>query len=355
MERRPEQEQLVIGWERHMPVKNEECLLSVIIPVYNVELYLEHCLSTVLACQLEDCEVLLSLGASSDRSSGICAVYAERFPILRILFQRGTGLSDARNSALDAAKGRYILFLDSDDYVDSVQLDKLIGRLREPDFSPDVVVTDFCRLDRSTGHITKMFQIGADTPERHGMEFLASMLRKRQCFWNVWRYVYRRNFLEGHGLRFTENRLSEDVGFTANVFLCAPEIVFLHCPYYVYGVRRGDSLMDRPTLKRLEDTVWMLTRSIRQLRQLNLPYASLLTARFQFEYLLNLALASELPSEDRKDAFALYQDWPAVMAGSADPLVRTAAIALRLLGLRVVSNCLFRLKLVKRRLRRYLR
>lgn len=336
-----------------MPVKNEEPLLSIIIPVYNVELYLEHCLSTVLACRLEDCEVLLSLGRSSDRSGEICAAYAERFSIFRVLFQRGTGLSDARNSALDVAKGRYILFIDSDDFVDSAKLDKLIDRLRAPAFSPDVVVTDFYRMDHSTGRVINMFQIGENTPERRGMGFLPSMLRKRQCFWNVWRYVYRRDFLDRNGLRFTENRLSEDVGFTADVFLCEPEIVFLHCPYYVYSVRRGDSLMDLPTLKRLEDTVWMLTRSIRQLRKSNLAYAPVLIAQFQFEYLLNLALATELPLGDRKDAFALYQDWPAVMAGSTDPLVQAAALALRTLGLRVVSICLFRLKRVKRRLRRY--
>lgn len=338
-----------------MPVKNKERLLSIIIPIYNVELYLERCLSTILMCQLEDCEVLLSLGESSDRSSKICAKYAERFPILRIIFQRGIGLSAARNSALDIATGRYILFLDSDDYVDSAQLDKLIDRLRMPDFSPDVVVTDFYRLDRATGHITKMFQIGANISERHGMDFLPFMLRKRQCFWNVWRYVYRRSFLERYDLRFTENRLSEDVGFTASVFLCDPEIVFLHCPYYVYGVRRGDSLMDCPTLKRLEDTVWMLTQSIQRLRQSNLAYAPLLIAQFQYEYLLNLALAVELPSEDRKDAFALYQDWSATMAGSTDPLIQAAKLSLRLLGLRVVSICLFRLKLVKRWLRQRLR
>ena len=67
-------------------------LLSIIIPVYQVEHYLEQCLDSVLACDLIDCEILLSLGKSVDRSSQICLEYEKKYPIVHMLFQTGIGL-----------------------------------------------------------------------------------------------------------------------------------------------------------------------------------------------------------------------------------------------------------------------
>ena len=130
--------------ETHMP---KDVLLSIIIPVYNVAPYLEQCLTTVLNCNLDLCEVILSLGKSTDRSNDICAGYEKKYPFIHILQQSGTGLSNARNCAMDVAQGEYLLFLDSDDYVDSFCLDTIISKLRNKSFRADMIVTDFYRLD----------------------------------------------------------------------------------------------------------------------------------------------------------------------------------------------------------------
>ena len=330
-------------------------MLSIIIPVYNVEPYLQQCMSSVLACRLDDCEILLSLGQSSDRSNLISEEYEKHYGNIHTVRQRGTGLSDARNSAMEFARGKYVLYIDSDDYVDSEVLDAVIERLRSPAFSADVIVTDFRRLEWAAGQIVDVFQIGADTPERRGIEHLPDMLRKRQYFWNVWRYVYRRGFLTEHEITFQNNMLTEDVGYTTDVLLAEPDIVFMHAPYYVYVAGRGGSLMDTPTLKRLTDTVWMLCDAIRRLKESTFSWAPAVIAQFQFEYLLNLALTVEIPLEDRKPALALYQDWWAVLSGSADPLVRIMKIVLRICGLRAVALALHMLKILRRRLRPRLR
>ena len=329
-------------------------LLSIIIPVYQVERYLEQCLDSVLRCDLRDCEVLLSLGNSTDRSSEIGWQYEERYPFIRTLLQKGDGLSDARNSAMEAARGEYLLFLDSDDYILPENLDFVLSRLRDGSFPGDVIVTDFFRRSRSSGRMEEIFQIGAGTPVRYGLEHLPRMLRKRQCFWNVWRYLYRREFLEEHGIRFWDGMLSEDVDFTTSVFLAEPEIIFCHSPYYVYCVEREDSLMGNPTLKRLSDTVAVLERSIRRMRESAFPYAPDLIARFQFEYILNMAITVELPPEDRPAARQLYQSWQDVLAGSSDRWVRIAGTGIGLLGLSMSALVLHRLKMFRRWRRRHL-
>ena len=155
--------------EKHMP---KNVFLSIIIPVYNVEPYLEKCLSSVLACDLSSCEIILSLGESADRSNDICLNYKRKYSFIQSLYQDGTGLSNARNCGMSAAEGEYLLFLDSDDYVDSLCLNTLIAQLRERTLSADIIVTDFYRMDRRTGHFTSIFQIGEDMPVQYGMDFL---------------------------------------------------------------------------------------------------------------------------------------------------------------------------------------
>ena len=92
---------------------------SVVVPVYNVADYLAKCLDGLLPALEPEDEVILSLGKSADRSSEIALEYAERYANVKLLGERGNGLSDARNCALEAASGDYIICVDSDDYVET--------------------------------------------------------------------------------------------------------------------------------------------------------------------------------------------------------------------------------------------
>lgn len=329
-------------------------LLSIIIPVYQVEQYLEQCLNSVLCCNLWDCEVILSLGKSTDRSSEISRQYAKQYHFIHTLVQKNTGLSDARNSAMEVAQGDYLLFLDSDDYILPRHLDFVLSQLREGNFQVDVIATDFYRQSRASGQMEEIFQIGADTPVQYGLDFLPEMLRKRQCFWNVWRYLYRRSFLEEQDIHFWEGMLSEDVDFTTSVFLAKPEVIFCHKPYYVYCVERDNSLMGNPTLRRLSDTIAVLERSIQRTRESGIGYAQHLMAQFQFEYILNLAVIVELPLEDRPAARCLYQGWKEILADSPDPLVQITRWGIGLIGLGATAHILHQLKMIRRWKRHHL-
>lgn len=230
---------------------------SVVVPVYNVGSYLGKCLDSLLPALRPEDEAILSLGRSEDGSSEIAAEYAEGHPNIKLVWQRGKGLSDARNCALEAATGDYVICVDSDDYVETAFLKDLMERMRREDWQCDVVAHDFRRLERKTGKLVDVFQIGPGV-EGRGLAFLPQMLRKRQCFWNVWRFIYGREFLVRNGIRYLDNVMSEDVAYTADVLVAKPEIRFVHYPFYVYTVGKGDSLMDKPTHKRIEDTVYVL-------------------------------------------------------------------------------------------------
>lgn len=325
---------------------------SVVVPVYNVAEYLGKCLDSVLPALEEEDEVILSLGRSEDKSSEIAVEYAGKYANVQIVWQRGKGLSDARNCALEVVTGDYVICVDSDDYVDTVMLRELLERMRREEWQEDVIAHDFRRLERKTDKLVNVFQIGAGV-EGFGLDFLPQMLRRRQCFWNVWRFIYKREFLEENGIRYLDNVMSEDVAYTADVLVAKPSMRFVHYPFYVYTVGKGDSLMDKPTHKRIEDTVYVLTYAVEKILGSDLAAKSCVAAQFQFEYLLNMALCWEIDKSDRLAAIELFKDWREVLADSLDRLVKASRLVLGILGVKIFGWGLHKLKLVRRWLRRF--
>lgn len=326
-------------------------LLSIVISVYRVEKWLDACLQSLINCNLQDCEILLSLKNSEDPCYQICFGYQTHYDCVSLLFQNGTGLSNARNWGLQQAKGDYLLFVDGDDFVDSAHLSALLEQLRDGALDGDVIVTDYFRFFQPSGNAEPVFQIGAQTNIIRGMEFFPTMLRRRQAFWNVWRCLYKRTFLEENKLYFKENFLCEDIEFTTRVLLSNPAITFIHCPYYYYRIGRENSLMARPFFARLHDTIWALEQSIARMRQSEFPYAKAVIAQYQYEYLLNTAMIFEVERDARTQAKALFSQYRLVMADSQDHLINGMRTAISILGINCIGMALHTAKQGRRKLR----
>lgn len=323
-------------------------ILSIIVPVYQVEKYLNQCLDSILKCDLRDCEILLSLGNSTDRSNQICEEYAERHEGIHILKQNGKGLSNARNCAMKIAQGEYVLFLDSDDYIIPENLDYIISRLRNGTFSADVLVTDYYQLICKTGQMVEYFQIGENTPAEHNQtDMLSKIFQRGQSCWTVWRYLYRLKFLEDNRTSFLENMLAEDMDFTTRILLANPNIIFCHCPYYVYRVGREDSLSDGLTLKRFSDSIIVAQNCIEYTRKSKLPYASLLLARLQQEYAAYLSSLLSVGKKNRRAAAGICKDWEEALKDSQSKVIRVIHLSLSILGVQPTAYLLYFVKAIR--------
>ena len=129
---------------------------SVIVPVYNVDPYLKECVDSLIDRQNVDCEILLIDDGSTDQSPQICDAYAEKYGFIFAFHKKNGGLSDARNYGIDQAKGDYLVFVDSDDWIAPGALRTFSGILSE--CPADVLITRLTEVfpDRSEEHTSEL-------------------------------------------------------------------------------------------------------------------------------------------------------------------------------------------------------
>lgn len=182
---------------------------SLIIPVYNAEATLRRCLDSVLRQAFSDYELLLINDGSTDGSDAICREYAVLFPQIKYLTKENGGVSSARNLGLDRAKGEYILFVDSDDYVSENYFSTITENLENS--SPDLLMFGY----RNFGGGCSTWNTGvfAETDEERVAQRIAHAMR-RYLFSSLWSKVFKREIIAENHLRFDEKlSIGEDQAF----------------------------------------------------------------------------------------------------------------------------------------------
>lgn len=171
---------------------------SVIIPVYNAEKTLNRCVDSVLAENDPDCEIILVNDGSTDRSGEICADYAAACPCVQFVSKENGGVSTARNAGLDLARGEYVVFVDSDDFV----LPGFFESLEQEQGNADLVLFSYCTYDgEKTERCT--FSSWHQVGRRELMPRLIDAICKKTIN-TPWAKRYKRSIIEAQHLRFPE-------------------------------------------------------------------------------------------------------------------------------------------------------
>lgn len=214
---------------------------SVIVPIYNVEEYLEECVESVLAQTYPDFELILVDDGSPDGCGVICDEYALKDSRIRVIHKKNGGLSDARNAGLDQATGEYIYFLDSDD---SILPDLLEKTVSEMDKGMDMVVFRFQSV-APNGSTEPGREIEAGTchfeTEEDRYAFFQKTLLPCSIGWEAWARVFRRDLIESYRIRFADNRkiFAEDLYFSLCYCAHAANISCMDKILYNYRLREN--------------------------------------------------------------------------------------------------------------------
>lgn len=221
--------------------------LSIIIPVYNVEKYISKCLESVIEQDIDhnDYEIIVVNDGSPDDSFKIAQDFAKRNTNIKLLDRVNGGVSSARNAGLDLAKGKYIYFLDSDDYLLPNSLKKILNTCETHDL--DI-------LTFGSASFSSISNIDKETPRKTNVDVLSNSETLSQIVTGqdyvaelsyggeVWLYLINHEFLKFSGIRFIEGRLLEDAMFTLNLFLNAKRMAHLKFDAHRYRVSPGSAM-----------------------------------------------------------------------------------------------------------------
>lgn len=221
-------------------------LFSIVIPVYNVEQYLSECLDSVINQTYKNIEIICVNDGSRDSSLSILETYEKRDPRFVIIDKPNGGPSSARNAGIDAAKGQYVCFLDSDDYYALNTCERLYEVIEQ--YEPDIVIFGAYSFPQEPAPpawlhyalTTRTVYYSPFTPE--------ALFYEPGCRPFVWKNCFKIPFLNQHALRFEEEKcLGEDQIFQFMAFPRAASLAFIADKLYYYRWYREGSLMSTVT------------------------------------------------------------------------------------------------------------
>lgn len=269
-------------------------LFSIVIPVYNVEKYLDECLKSVINQTFEDYEIIIINDGSTDNSLNICNRYAENNKKIRIFNQKNQGLAAARNNGVEKTNGEFIVFLDSDDYLaNNLCLKKMAESIKN---DTELLIYGFKKNTGLDPLLKKQMEVFFDLSDDTytGEEYLKKMTRTTPYYSSVaWRMAYNKKYWIENKFGFPVGRAYEDLALTWKVICRAKNIAVLREFIYVYRVDRPNSITKVFSEKQVIDHLEILKNNVVMLQDEKASYnlkseIMKIFATEYFNYLLEL-------------------------------------------------------------------
>lgn len=227
---------------------NKDELISIIVPIYDVEKYLNRCILSILNQTYKNFELILVDDGSNDQCPEICDGWAKKDGRIKVIHKKNGGLSDARNAGIKVASGEYIAFVDSDDWISEFYLEYLWRALVESNC--DIVECEITRVSENVSggddSIKKYEKTNIYDTEK-ALEYLIT----DQCFHQyVWNKLYKCSVIQG--ILFEKGKTNEDEFWTYQIFGNAKKVGKIEIPLYYYLYRDTSIMGAKYSIKRLD-------------------------------------------------------------------------------------------------------
>lgn len=274
-------------------------LISVIIPVYKVEDYLEKCVDSVINQTYPNLEIILVDDGSPDRCGVLCDKYAEKDKRIKVIHKENGGLSDARNAGIRIATGEYLAFIDSDDWVESGYFDALYSLLRDND--ADLSAMSLCSVDEEGNEIGRHH--GGKTYLLDDTIAMENMFYRDGLPWCAQAKLYKRSLFDG--VIYPVGILMEDKATTYKIFARCKTIVYSDMPLYKYLVRQGSIMRSRFSDKRMHS--FAIQEELNLFLEKNYPVAAVSAHAYTVKVAISmLCMMSAASYEDVEQSEKLF-------------------------------------------------
>lgn len=217
--------------------------ISIVIPVYNTDQYLPKCIDSVLNQTHKNLEIILVDDGSTDKSAEICDIYLKKDNRIQVIHQKNSGSANALNNGIKIATGKFLGFVDSDDYIETDMYETLLDTLYI--YDADIVECGYSIA--YAGKIKTHYKSGAIIQLNTYQALEALFLKKLRDF--CWNKLYKRDLV--NIVEFPERNISEDIAWTYKIFSNSQKIVFIDLAKYYYVYRDG-SISSSSCLKKLD-------------------------------------------------------------------------------------------------------
>lgn len=230
---------------------NNDILISIIIPIYNAEQYLKDCLDSIINQSLKNYEVIMIDDGSKDNSKLIAKEYVELYNRVRYIYQENKGVSEARNRGIAEARGKYITFVDADDWIEPDMYEIMCNQLESN--NSEMVMCNFIKEyeDKSKNEVEELpFEgiKGFDDNDSIISNLIKNMigtksLNSKSIMASVWRMVFKRDFIEVNNIRFDKNIIiGEDMIFCIGYLKKCKSIIVLDKVLYHYRILQSSAM-----------------------------------------------------------------------------------------------------------------
>lgn len=249
-----------------------EALVSVIIPVFRVEDYLDRCVQSVCDQSYNNLQIILVDDGSDDNCPQMCDEWKNKDNRIQVIHKKNGGLSDARNAGLDVANGEFVYFLDSDDYIKVNAIERLVGVIT--DKNADAVVLGYTKIDEK-GNVIRESELETGEysfkTEKEKLKFICRVLSQYRIGWEAWSRLYRMNIIKDNNLRFEPNKevFAEDQCFNLYYTLCSNNIVCISDKLYFYLIR-SNSIMGTRKEWKINEMICIVNKVYNLARRLEL-------------------------------------------------------------------------------------
>lgn len=274
---------------------------SIIVPIYKVEKYLEICVDSIIGQSFCEFELILVDDGSPDTCGEICDKYSSSDTRVRVIHKENGGLSSARNAGLDIATGKYVIFIDSDDFWDDVNaLEHIHINLTETD--ADVLVFPAKRYYESEDKYTYIITSDVDRTKITDKDVNTSihyMIENNIYRAAAWNKVVKKSIIDNYSMRFKSGYLSEDMDWCGDLLLYAQRFDFYDNPFYVYRQQRNGSITAGKAVKLISDKLYMCEKGYRQALKLqDGDKTALLASYYAYEYSVLLGVSSGVKNKE---------------------------------------------------------
>lgn len=208
--------------------------VSVIVPVYNVEKYLNKCIDSIIVQTYKDLEIILVDDGSKDNSGYICDFWGKKDNRIKVLHKANGGLSDARNYGIECATGDYFTFIDSDDYIHEKMIELLVDALEKND--ADISICDFERVQDDKGNFVNVLQ--KEELSMTGKDAVEKRYKYKDIrYVTAWAKLYKKHLFEEY--RYPVGKIHEDEFLTYKLLYTSDKVVFLNLKLYFYRQRES--------------------------------------------------------------------------------------------------------------------